>query len=419
LKPAIFYFQSLFRWMGFGGSAQYSGEQMSGPSSPPAGTPINTTEDAALSVSAWFGAVRLLAEIIAGMPMYVCNLKSGEWVRDEDGELQTLLQLRPNPHMTHIEFWEAVLLNLIMRGNGYAKIIRNDLGMPIALYPMAAAQVQPVVLKDGTGWYIFNLDGEQVLFGEDDVLHLKIFGNGRVGLSPLAYGARSLGIAAASDTYAATFFSRGGKPGGVLTIDRILTPKQRLELRENFKDIHEGSDQAHKLFVLEAGMKYTQVQLSPEDLQLVESRKFNVKDVLRFLGVPAFLLNESEGSTSWGTGLEQQMLGFYNLTVKPYTQRIAAGIRLKLVPLPKQRRTKIMYDYEELIAVDLVTKAKYLSQLANSGIATRNESRVKLGMPRSADRNADVLTVQSAMIPLSRAGEKPQPTVQSVPEKDE
>jgi HK97 family phage portal protein len=405
--------------MGFGGSAQYSGEQQNGPAAPPAGTPVNATEDAALAVSAWFAGVRLLVEIIAAMPLVVQTKKGTEWAAVEDDELQTLLTLRPNPHMSHIEFWEAVLLNLVMRGNGYAYIIRNDLGMPIALYPLAAAQVQPIVLKDGTGWYIYNLDGEQVLYGEDDVLHFRLFGNGRVGLSPLAYGARSIGIASASDTYAATFFTRGGKPGGVLTIDRILTPKQRAELRENFKEVHEGSDQAHRLFVLEAGMKYTQVQLSPEDLQLVDSRKFNVKDVLRFLGVPAFLVNENEGSTAWGTGLEQQMLGFYNMTVKSYCARIAAHLRLKLVPLPKQRRTRMVYDYEDLMAVDLKTKAEYWSKLASNGLATRNEGRKRLNLPPLTSRNADELTVQSAMIPLARAGEKPAPTVQPVPDDKE
>lgn len=257
--PSIL-FQRLFRFAGFGGSAQYTGEQTPGPHSP-AQPPVRVTEDSALALSAVFGAVRIIVETVAGIPLLAYVLRGGQWVEEASDELYALLQVRPNPHMTHIDFWEAVLLNLCLRGNGYALILRNDIGMPIAVYPLAAAQMQPIVLKDGTGWYIYNLDGVQTMYAEEDILHFRIFGNGRVGLSPLEYGAMSMGLASAADKYAGNFYQRGAKPGGVLQIDRILTPKQRSELRESFKEVHESVDNAHKLFVLEAGMKYQQVQL--------------------------------------------------------------------------------------------------------------------------------------------------------------
>ena len=403
----ILLFQNLMRFIGFGGTSQYTGEQLPGPVNQPSGTPVNVTEDVALSLSTVFGATRILVETVAAMPLYAYVLRNGQWLVDPTDELQSILQVQPNPHMTHIDFWEAVLLNLVLRGNGYAQIMRNAAGMPIGLYPLAASQIQPIVLKDGSGWYIYTLDGIQVMINEADMLHFRIFGNGRVGLSPLLYGARTFGIASASDEYAGTFFSRGGKPGGVLTIDRILTPKQREEVRGAFKDIHEGADNAHKLFVLEAGMKYQQVQLDPEALQMIETRRFSVKDIARFFGVPAFLLNESEGSTSWGTGLEQQMLGFYNLTIRPYSLRIAAQLRAKLIPLPQQRRRKLAYDYDELMAVDLRAKAEYYAKLVANGIMSRAEVRERLMLPKHADPQAAALTVQSAMVPLSLMGKTP------------
>lgn len=406
-KTPAFYFSSLMRFMGFGGTSQYTGEQMPGPISQPQGTPVNVTEDVALALSTVFGACRILTETVSTMPMDVYVLRGGQWIIDPTDELYTVLQVQPNPHMTHIEFWEAVMLNVCLRGNGYAQILRNSMGMPIGLYPLAAAQVQPIVLKDGSGWYIYTLDGEQVMIAAEDMLHFRIFGNGRVGLSPLQYGARTFGIASASDQYAGTFFMRGGKPGGVLTIDRILTPKQREEVRAAFKEVHEGADNAHKLFVLEAGMKYQQVQLDPESLQMVETRRFSVKDIARFFGTPAFLLNESEGSTSWGTGLEQQMLGFYNLTIRPYTLRNAAQLRSKLIPLAQQRRRKIQYDYDELLAVDLRAKAEYYSKLVANGIMSRAEVRDRLLLPKHSDPQAAALTVQSAMVPLSLMGQAP------------
>lgn len=393
--------------MGYGGSSQASGEQLPGPLTVRQGVPVPVTEDTALSVSAVFGAVRLLAETVAGIPIHVYSRKKGQWVDNPDDELLTLLQVAPNPHMTAQDFWEAVMMNLALRGNGYAAILRNSMGMPIGLYPMAAQQVQPIVMRDGTGWYIYTFDGIQTVFNEEDVLHFRIMGNGRIGLSPLQYGAMAMGVGAAADQYAGTFFQRGGKPGGVLRIDRILTPKQREEVRASFKDVHEGVDSAHKLFVLEAGMQYQQVQLNPEDLQMIESRKFAVKDIARFFGVPAFLLNESEGSTSWGTGLEQQMLGFYGLTIRPYCTRIAATCHMKLVPLPDRRKRKIAFDYDELMSVDMRSRAEYYTKLRNAGIMTGNEVREKILLPKSTELNADALLVQGAMVPLAKVGEKP------------
>ena len=405
-KPVI-YFQSLLRFMGFGGSSQHSGEQLSGPIFPAAETPLDVSEDVALMLSSVFGACRIIVETVAGMGMYPYLKRGGEWVDDETDELYMLLQVQPNPYMTHIEFWESVIFNLVLRGNGYALIMRNSIGMPIGLYPLAAAQMQPIVLSDGTGWYIHTMDGIQTMHAAEDILHFRLFGNGRVGLSPLQYGALAMGIAGASDRYAGTFFQRGGKPGGVLTIDRILTPKQREDMRAVFKEVHEGVDSAHKLFVLEAGMKYEQVQLDPEQVQMIATRQFGVRDVARFFGVPAFLLNESEGSTSWGTGLEQQMLGFYNLTIRPYTMRIAAHCRMKLIPVAQQRRRKLAYDFDELLAVGLQAKAEYYSKLVANGIMTRAEVRTRLALPKHDDPAAGDLTAQSAMVPIQMLGKVP------------
>jgi HK97 family phage portal protein len=416
VKSPFFYVNNLARWLGFGGSAQASGEQFSGPLQGIRGVPVQLTEDSAMAVSAVFGAVRILAETVSGVPLHLYRMKKGQWIDDPEDELTTILTYAPNPHMTAQDFWESMMFNLGLRGNAYAYIMRNTLGMPIGLYPMASQQVQPIVLKDGSGWYIYTYDGEQTMFGEEDVLHIRIFGNGRVGLSPLQYGAMSMGVAVAADQYSGQFFSRGGKPGGVLQIDRLLTQKQRQEIRENFKEVHEGADAAHKLFVLEAGMKYQQVQLKPEDLQMIESRRYNVKDVARFFGVPAFLLNESEGSTSWGTGLEQQMLGFYGLTIAPYCRRIASTCHMKLIPLAERRKRKIGYDYDELMAVDLRTRAEYYTKLRSNGIITANEVRLKLGLPLSTEKNSDSLLVQGAMMPLAKVGEtKPTPNPSGSP----
>lgn len=417
MRPSII-FSSVFRALGFGGTAQHTGEQLSSPVTPP-NTPVNVTEDTALSLSAVFGAVRIIAETVAGLSIYEYRRKGGKWVEDPDGELYTMLMLRPNQWMTSIDFWESVLLNLVLRGNGYALIMRNSLKQPIGLYPLAAAQVRPIVLKDGTGWYLHNQDGVDTLVPDEDMLHFRIFGNGRVGLSPLAYGVRSMGLAAAADDYASGFYTRGGRPGGVLTIDRVLTPPQREEVRKLYSTVHEGTDAAHRLFVLEAGMKYQAVQLDPEAVQMLQTRQFSVKDVGRFFGVPVFLLNESEGSTNYGTGLEQQMLGFYNLTIRPYCNRIAATIRMKLIPVGEQRRRKVMHDFDELLAVDLKAKADYLQKLTANGIMTRAEARERVQLEPHGDPAANLLTVQSAMIPLGMMGKvKPESTTKEPGEKE-
>jgi HK97 family phage portal protein len=397
----------LSRMFGVGGTSQQRGQQIPGPGrydQPGAGIPVY--EANALQVSALWGCVRILTETIGTLPFFLYEKgEDGEMILAENHPLYIVLKSRPNRFMTATEFLETMQANLVLKGNAYGVIDRNGRGDVIALYPMAADQVLVNVLPDGEVVYLYRTDGQVLALAAENVLHVKLFGNGVIGLSPLEYARNSLGLAIASDQYAANFFSKGGKPGGLLTYDKVLTDPQREAIKKNFSEMHEGIENAHKLFVLEAGMKYERVQITPQDAQIMDARRYSVADVSRFFGVPLFMLNETDKSTSWGTGLEQQMIGFFTITIRPYLRRWEDAVEAKCLRGAERAKYQARFLFEGLLRADSAGRAEFYSKMVTNGIMTRAEVRAKENLPKIRG-NAEVLTVQSALVPLDKLGEK-------------
>jgi HK97 family phage portal protein len=153
--------------------------------------------------------------------------------------------------------------------------------------------------------------------------------------------------------------------------------------------------------VLEAGLKWNQVQWDPEDVQLLGTRRFQVEDICRWFGTPPVVIGHaSEGQTMWGTGIESIMLSWLRLGINPILRRNEA--RLNLDAIPPERRGKWFYKYnrEAMLEMDSKAKAEFLSRMATSGTMTANERREKLNLPRHDDPLADELLAQTALAPL-------------------
>ena len=237
--------------------------------------------DGAMQISTVWGCVWLLANCIASLPLFVYR-EMGGGMRDlaRDDQLYQLLHTAPNARMTPVEFWCSMILNLLLRGNAYARIERGADGRAYALVPMASDQVTMNWLPDGTVVYEYRLDSSVAVLAEGNVLHLKEIGNGTIGLSRLEHMRATTSEAANAQSSANTMFANGGKPTGVLMIDKVLNEQQRNAVRANFEGIATGS--TSRLFILEASMKYQQVNLSPADQQLLETRRFSVEEIRRW-----------------------------------------------------------------------------------------------------------------------------------------
>lgn len=370
-------------------------EGSGGPTAAPAGF------DSAMQVSTWWAGCRLLAETIASLPL--CFYLSGK--ESDIHPLYNLLNVKPNRYQNRVEFFETVILNLVNHGNAYV-LIERIAGMIVSLLPLPSAQVETTLLDDGSIVHTY-YDGRNVrVYAAESVWHIKLFGNGIIGLSPLSHARRALGIAIAAENRVSQVYRNGGKPTGVLMIDKVLNKAQRDKIRENMRELVEGN--SDNLFILEAGMKYEQISMSPEDLELVTTRRLQGEDIARFIGVPSVLLNDTSGSTVWGSGIEKIIEGFYKLGLRPYFSRVEAGITVSLFTQSERGKWSVKFDFDALTRLDFAKRLEAIGKAIGAGVMTPNEGRALEG--RDPKAGGDELLVNGTLIPLTQARAKPQTT---------
>lgn len=337
--------------------------------------------DKAMTVSAYWASVRLLTETVAAMPIvcYQRDMKTGAKIVDITNELWRLINYRPNRYQTRTEFIEQLMLNLVTRGNCYAAIQRSG-GKIRSLIPIPSAQMTPIIADNGDKIYQQSTpNGNVKVYAEESIWHVKLFGNGVVGLSPLSYAASTLGIAIDQSNRMGELAANGGKTNGILTVDQALKPEQKEQIKKSFAGLQEGNKAS--LFVLEAGFNYQQTSLSPTDMQLLESRRFSIEDVARFNGVPSVLINDTSASTAWGSGIEQINMGFYKLNLKPYLERIESSIKRHLMPSTMWDETDIEFNFDSLLRADKSTRLDAQAKAVNAGLLMPNEGRAEEGLP--------------------------------------
>ena len=392
---------SFLGWFGWGGAlGQHSGQQSGAPSSALIEGSSNIGPDGAMQLSTVWSCVWLLANTIATLPFFVYTQKDGMRELARDTMLWGILHDSPNSRMTPVEFWVAMLLNLILRGNAYARIERRKNGEAITLWPMAADQVQMHVLDDGSIAYEYYIGGNVAVLSEDSVLHIKEIGNGNIGFARLDYMRATTTEAANAQKEASKLFANGGKPTGILMIDRVLKDDQRKAIKANFADLAEGDTSRIKL--LEADMKYQQINLTPQDQQLLDTRKFTVEEICRWFSVPPVMVGHSN-VTAWGSGVEQIIEGFFKSTIRPALVRIEQAVT-KRVLTPAQRATlTVEISFDALLRANLKDRMEIYAKGVQNGLKTRNECRQLENDPPI--KGGDELTAQTNLAPLRMLGQ--------------
>ena len=391
--------RSFIGWLGFG-PTEISGTQVSVPLHLTAELAAPVVFDTAMQLSAFWACARLIAETVAGLPVCVYRRADGSEVEPGDLPLLALLDGRVNRWQTRVEFMETLVLNLAVHGNCYARIVRGAADEIAGLVPMMAAQMECRVNKDGSRVYIYYTTDATIAYGEESIWHVRLFGNGIVGLSPLGHARNALGIALASEKRVSQVFVNGAKPAGILMYDKILTPTQRQGIRDSFKDLVEGNDDS--LLVLEAGMKFEAISMSPQDIELLASRRFQIEDVCRFMGVPSVLVNDTASSTTWGSGIEQIIAGWYKLGLKPYLARFEQSIMVNLLTPEQRTAYEVEFDFDDLLRADPAARFAGYQSAINAGVITPNEAREEEG--RAPLDGGDELLVNGTMVPVGQAG---------------
>lgn len=387
-------------WFGRGGAiTEREGMQRADPSAPLTPDTQLVGVDGGLQISTVWSCIERRAGVVASLPFFAYQQNAnGHKELARGNRLFQLLHDSPNSRMTPFEFWRAMMMNHDLRGNAYARIDRDAKGEALALWPMPADQVEAYVI-DSAMVYAYRLGNDVAVFPAEDVLHLKNLGNGTVGLNKLDFMRATTDEAAKAQNSASKIFGSGGKPTGLLMIDRVLRPEQRASLMQRFSDMASGS--TARLFLLEADMKYQQLSISPEDQQLLETRKFSVEEICRWYDVPPVLAHHSN-VTAWGSGIEQIVDGFHKLTVRPMLINIEQAVR-KRVMTPGQRATmSIEFSLDALLRGNLKDRLDAYAKAVQNGLKSRNECRQLENDPPVP--GADDLTAQSNLVPLHLLG---------------
>lgn len=401
--------QKWMRALGLGTWNPEAGIQRAGPDgyANAALQPIN--DDRALQIAAVFRCIRIISETCASLPMRTFRRSaSGDGLPLEDSHWLNAVVSEPNETQTGDEFREAMYAQMAGWGNAYAQRVPNAEGRTVELWPYKVANMDVRRLEDRTLRYKYpDTRGTPQDLPPGRVLHFRAFClDGVMGLSPLGLARQALGLAVGSQNYASSFFAQGGRPSGVLTSDKLLTDKQREQIRKEFGGLAEGSDDK-RLWVLEAALKYQAITVSPEDMQMIQTQAFTIAEIARFFGVPLFLLMETEKSTSWGSGIEQQNIGFLTYTLRPYLQRMVSVFNRWVIPDQERGKVYVEVDETPLLLMDSTGWQNFAGAMANNGVMTRNELRKMRKLKRSDEPNADKLTVQTALTPIENLGRVP------------
>lgn len=375
-------------WQRFVGTTTYSGKTVN----------IQT----ALQLATVWACVRLISETIATLPLLVYERGANGRLVARNHPLYALVHDQPNADMTAVEFWEAVVAQLCLWGNHYS-LKTYSAGVLVSLDPLRPDLM--VVKTDDFGGllYCYNDKTGYHEWTEDQIFHIKGFGiDGLIGLSPITYARNSLGNAMAADEASGKVFSNGMRAGGALSMAGILTPAQRKEVRESLAEQLAGTANTGKLMVLEGGSSYAPLSINPDDAQMLETRAFNIEEICRWFRVPPFMVGHSEKSTSWGTGLEQQMIGFLTFALRPYLTRIEQGIKKSLLSPADRIKYFAEFSLEGLMRADSAGRAALYASAAQNGWMDRNEIRELENRPPR--EGADKLTVQSNLLPIDKLG---------------
>ena len=371
----------------------------------------NVNEQTAMSMTAVYACVRVLAESIASLPLHVYKRgENGNRKKAEDHSLFFLLHDEPNPEMSSFTFRETLMTHLLLYGNAYAQILRNGRGEVVALYPLLPNRMTVERDTDGRLFYRYTrydtepptMEGSTVMLSPEDVLHIPGMSfDGLVGLSPIAACRNAVGAGLSADEYSSRYYANGAAPMGVLEHPGLIKDPERL--RESWHAAYGGTRNAGRVAILEEGLKFTPISISPQDSQLLETRKFSVEEICRIFRVPPHLVQDLSRSTF--NNIENQGISFVQYSIVPWTIRWEQALSRSLLTVDERRKYEITFNVDGLMRGAHKERYDAYAVAINNGFMSPNDVRRLENLDLiPADQGGETFMVQGAMMPLFMVG---------------
>jgi HK97 family phage portal protein len=347
-------------------------------------TGVLVSEQGALRFPAVYACVNRISNPVAWFPLRMYRTRSGggkEVVGPDQHPFASRIGVRPNDLMSSRTVRKTSQSHALLWGNGYLEIERNGRGQSVGLYPLLPDRTGPV-RENGEHFFRTTISGRQHRIDPDNVIHIMDQSqDGYVGISQVAMAREAIGLGLAMETFGAKFFANDAKSGGFLLHPGRLSPQAKQNIRgpngENARapenpasslDAQGGLDNAHRVKVLEEGMKFIQTTIPPEDAQFLSTREMQIAEIARIFDVPLILLQSHEKTTSWGSGIEQLMIGFIRQTVGPWVDAWEQELNWKLfTEEEKAAGYYVKFNLNALLRGDMKTRAEFYQKIFGVG----------------------------------------------------
>ena len=371
---------------------------------------IAVDEDTALKISSVYACVKVISETVASLPLKLHKRKeNGDTEKAGHHPLFCLLADTPNNEMTAFTFREMLMTNLLLWGNAYALIRRNRRGEIVELYPLKSKNM--TVIRDPTSGavqYQYTADSESPAetrtYRARQILHIPAFSfDGVVGVSPISYAREAMGLSLATEEFGARWFGNGARPGGVL--EHPGTVKDPEKLRESWNAVYKGTRNSHKIAVLEEGLSYKSVGMSPEDSQFLQTRQFQINEICRIFRVPPHMIGDLTRSTF--SNIEHQSIDFVVHTIRPWLVRWEQAIKRALLNANEQTIYFAKFKVDGLLRGDFHTRMQGYAVARQNGWMSANEIRALEDMNRIPDgKGGDEYLLNGNMVTANYAAQK-------------
>ena len=359
-------------------------------------------ERTALQTAIVYACVRVLSETIASLPFHTYTYTTNGKEKAIDHPIYYLLHSEPNPEMTSFVFRETLMGHLLLWGNAYAQIIRDGRGRVVGLYPLLPNKMVVNRNNQGQLYYQYEKDGQTYILNRYEVLHIPGLGfDGLVGYSPIAMAKNAIGMAIATEEYGAKFFANGANPGGVLEHPGVV--KDPARIRESWNAVYQGSGNAHRVAVLEEGMKFQSIGIPPEQAQFLETRKFQINEIARIFRIPPHMVGDLEKSSF--SNIEQQSLEFVMYTLDPWVVRWEQAVQRALFSESEKRKYFVKFNVDGLLRGDYGSRMNGYAVGRQNGWLSANDIRELENMNRvPAELGGDLYLINGNMTKLADAG---------------
>ena len=359
-------------------------------------------ERTALQTTAVYACVRILSETLASLPLHMYRHTDSGKEKATSNTLYRLLHDEPNPEMTSFVFRETLMSHLLLWGNAYAQIIRDGSGKVVALYPLLPDRMEVDRTATGELFYEYQSDKGKVVLRKEEVLHIPGLGfDGVKGQSPIAMAKNAIGMAIATEEYGAKFFSNGANPGGVLEHPGVVKDPKRV--RDSWNAVYQGSSNAHRVAVLEEGMKFTPIGIPPEQAQFIATRKFQLNEIARIFRIPPHMIGDLEKSSF--SNIEQQSLEFVKYTLDPWVVRWEMALQKSLLTLSEKEEYFFKFNVDSLLRGDYQSRMNGYAIGIQNGFLSSNDVRRLEDMNDIPDElGGNLYRTNGNMVPLTSVG---------------